>query len=225
MNVAVLVPFRSRGCEYRETNFRHVRRLWADAGYFVLPCDDGADPFSRAASINRGYQALDIGATVWADVVIIADADTVVPEAQASKAVEMAAEQPGLVVAFNRYRYLTEEGTERCLARKDGWRKLTKFTLPLTVSSCVAVSTETWDTVGGFDPRFRAWGFEDVAFEAACNALAGPTRWVHGDCHHLYHPTEPQRPSVNEAMADEYLAARENADAMRELLDRVRCSV
>lgn len=221
MNVAVIVPWRSGGCPHREAAWKYVRRMWADRDLLVLPADDGGTPFSRACSINLAHDSL--ARTVDPDVYVIADADVIVPEQQAFDAIDMAAAEPGLVVAFDRYCYLTEYGTHLALTgeRRRWWKHL-QFTLQQTVSSCVAVSRETWDAAGGFDPRFRAWGFEDVQFEVACATLAGPTRWVHGNAHHLCHPTEPDRPSENQEMLAEYLAAKGDPDAMRALVDSVR---
>lgn len=221
MNAVVLVPWRSGGCEHREAAWRHVRRMWADRGLLVMPADDAGDPFSRSCSINLAHDM--VAASLDPDVYLIADADVIVSERQAIDAIDQAAADPGLVVAFDRYCYLTELGTTMALdgERRQWWKHL-QFVLNLTVSSCVAVSRETWDTVGGFDPRFRAWGSEDVAFEVACATLAGPTRWVHGDAHHLYHPTEENRPATNPEMLAEYLALRDDPAAMRAHIDGIR---
>lgn len=221
MNAAVIVPWRSGGCPHREAAWKHVRRMWADRGLVVLPADDDGTPFSRACSLNLAHDSL--ARTVHPDVYVIADADFLVSEAQAQDAIDQAAEAPGMVVAFDRYCYLTELGTELALdGERRRWWKHLQFVLHNTVSSCVAVSAETWDTVGGFDPRWRAWGAEDVQFEAACHALAGPTRWIHGDGHHLWHPVEANRPAQNFDMLAPYIAARSDPEAMRALVDSVR---
>jgi hypothetical protein len=195
--------------------------MWADRGLLVFPADDGGDPFSRACSINLAHDL--VAAGVNPDVYLIADADVIVPEHQAIDAIDQAAAEPGLVVAFDRYCYLTEYGTRLALdGERRRWWKHLQFTLDNTVSSCVAVSRETWDTVGGFDSRYRAWGSEDVQFEVTCATLAGPTRWVRGQAHHLWHPTEPNRPAINNEMLAEYLALRDDPDGMRAHIDGIR---
>lgn len=215
-SAAVLIPWRDGGCEHRQANWRHVRRMWADRGYLVLPADDGGTPFSRGGSINLAAEL--VAGDV--DVLILADADTIIDDDQVRSAITAAAAQPGLVVAFDRYRYLTRPATDIALAGDvaRAARRQAEFTLERTVSSVVAVSRSTWEAAGGFDPRFRAWGHEDIAFEAACATLAGPTRWIPGPVHHLWHPTEANRPAANEELAAAYGAARSNPTAMRALV-------
>lgn len=217
-DVAVLVPWRPSD-PIREDRWKFVRRWWADAGYLVIPADDGGAPFSRGCSANLAAQHVD------ADVLIIADADTITPLPQVEEAVRLAHQQPGMVVAHDRWCYLTVWATKQYMDGDDRWRRHIEFTLDNTVSSCVVLSRETWDTVGGFDPRFRAWGNEDTAFSLATAALCGPIRWVHGDTMHLWHPKEPIRPAENTELVNEYFAVRDDPDGMRALIDRAHSTV
>lgn len=215
MTVAVIVPWRP-GCPYRLAAWERVRAEW-DGAWPVHTVDDGGEPFSRAASINLAI------ADHPADVYVIADADTLIDLAQAVAAIELAAWSPGLVVAFDRFAYLTWEGTQQVLDGYDGsWEPLAAWTMPDTVSSCVALSHDTWTAVGGFDPRFRSWGYEDVQLEVAAATLVAPTRRLPGTCWHLWHPPARQRPTVNLDMLNEYLALRADPAGMRDHLEHVR---
>lgn len=215
MTTSVVVPWRSGGCRFRLAAWEHVRTSWD--GWDVHTADDGGQPFSRAASINQAV------AEHPADVYVIADADTLTDRLQVEAAVELAAWSPGLVVAFDRFAYLSRDGTKKVLdASATPAESLIAWTLDLTVSSCVALSHETWETVGGFDPRFRGWGAEDVQLEVACAALCAETRRIPGTCFHLWHPPERERPRRNSGMVDEYLRLRSDPEGMRAHLDRVR---
>lgn len=212
--MTVVVPWRSKGDVHREMAWRLARDNWS--GWDVHTADDGGEPFSRAASINLAVEEHP------ADVYVVADADVLVPADQVRAAVELAQSAPGIVLAYDRYAYLSAGGTRYVLDGYRGdWEPFVMFTLGWTVSSCLAVSHETWETVGGFDPRFRGWGMEDVAFDIACRTLAGPTRRVPGSCWHLWHPTEPERPSENVDLLRQYEAADGNPDALRALMAHV----
>lgn len=213
MNVSVIIPWRSRSDRHREAAWDRVRAEW-DGAWPLHTADDRGEPFSRAMSINQGV------ADHPADVYVIADADILIDITQVAEAIELAAWSSGLVVAFDRWAHLTEEGTRRVLDSYAGsWEPFVDVTWP-SVSACIAVSHETWELVGGFPP-LRAWGMEDVCFEIACRTLAGPTRRIAGTAWHLYHPSEPDRPSENVDLLRQYEAADGNPDAIRALMASV----
>lgn len=215
MNVCVVIPWRVRTCAHREAAWERVRSEW-EGRWSFHPIDDGGEPFSRAASINLAVSTLD------ADVYVIADADMLVNAAQVQAAVDAAAAQPGIVVAFDRYAYLTENGTRTILDGYAGsWEPFIQFTYLQSIGGVFATSRETWDLTGGFDPRFRGWGMEDAAFEIASRTLAGPTRKIQGTGWHLFHPLEPVRPAENVDLLHQYEAADRKQGALRALLARV----
>lgn len=214
MSTSVVVPWRSNRDPHRESAWQMVRDHWS--GWEVHTADDRGQPFSRAASINvavREYPA---------DVYVVCDADVICPHAQVHAAVDDARRSPGMVIAFERWAHLTEQGTQYVLDGYIGdWEPFVDVAIDWSVSACICFSHETWETTGGFDPRFRGWGMEDVAFEIACRTLAGPTRRIPGTAWHLYHGSEPNRPVENVEILDQYRDAADNRDAMRELLARV----
>lgn len=214
--VTVALPWRPAGCQWRTASQRRVADHWA--GWDTLWLDDGTVPFSRARSVNLA-EAAD-----W-DVLVIADADTLIDHAQVERAAEAAAEAPGMVLAYDRYRYLGKRMTRRIWDGYTGdWNPGVAFTLKGTVSSCLAVSRTTWDTVAGFDPRFVGWGSEDCAFERACRTLTAETRRIPGPVWHLWHPTDPTNDrstptlQANRALDRRYQAAELDPTAMAALI-------
>lgn len=208
--ISVVVPWRSQGCVHREAAWQVVQANWA--GWDLFTADDGGDPFSRAASINLAVTEHP------ADTYVIADADILVSTSQVRVACELAACAPGLAVAFDRWAHLTREGTAEILDGFDGsWEPFIDATLSYSVSCCIVVSHETWERTGGFDPRFRAWGHEDMAFEIACRTLAGPTRKVPGTAWHLWHPVERCRPRQNIELLRVYEDAAGKPERLRVL--------
>jgi predicted glycosyltransferase involved in capsule biosynthesis len=62
--------------------------------------------------------------------------------------------------------------------------------------------------VGGFDERFRGWGWEDRAFFIACDTLCGHDR-ISGPVRHLWHPRSPEKnPDSSEYQAGRALCRR-----------------
>jgi len=221
--VAVLVPWRPIGCPHRDAAWAAVQHHWTEAGFVVIVGDDGGDPFSRAASLNRAAAEVDV------DVYVVADADTLVDVEQVAAAITLANSSLGMVLAYTEFCYLNDRGTALALRSTPAERRrlfgapdrdrYLSWCLSTSVSSCVVVSAATWHIVGGFDPRFRGWGMEDVAFFTACETLTRvATRRIPGPVLHLSHPSEPIRPAANVALLDRYNAARANPAAMRHLV-------
>lgn len=191
MSVAVIIPHRPVD-EHRAAAYEAVTAWWALAcpEFRVIPVDDGGEPFSRAGSVNQGAEGCD------ADVLVIADNDVLIARRQILDAVALAVSAPGLVQPFDELRWFDPHATRVLLEQP--WRAfdpsspapehtfLPGENTPL-LGGINVVSRRTWDAVGGLDRRFRGWGGEDIAFDAACAEIA-PTRRVPGPLMHLYHP-------------------------------------
>jgi hypothetical protein len=220
----VLVPRRADG--------GHRDRVWSwlngEVSRWGLPIveghDEGSGPFSRSLALNRA--AAEAGA--W-DVALLLDADTHVNPDQAARAIARAEDSRAMVVAFDVYRSLNRAGTERVLGGFNGsWAPLapgepqTGSGILGPVSSVVAVPRQLWDAVGGFDERFKGWGFEDRAFAIACDTLGGFRR-QHGTVWHLWHVRTPRNEEgpewpASSALVGRYRRARGNPAAIRALI-------
>lgn len=128
-----------------------------------------------------------------ADVVVAADADTLIPHDNLRTAAEWAFESPGLVQPFDEWVWCSKSETAQILTQS-GFprpRGVTRLMLrdghPL-VGTCNVLSRETWELAGGWLPGFRGWGCEDIAFYHQTVTLAGPLRRLSGPAVHLYHP-------------------------------------
>lgn len=107
-------------------------------------------------------------------VVVFNDADSICPFDQIVEAVRLAAEAPGLVFAYTLYVRRDEQGREQ----------EPQFQSPSM--ACAAISLESFEQVGGFDPEYVGWGYEDLDFALRCNRL-WPNRRVDGPVYHLWH--------------------------------------
>lgn len=232
--VAVLVP-RRIGDEHRERAWAHVRHgLHAD-GWRVYQGwhFEHEGPFNRSLAINRAAEAADTeaaqrGRPRW-EAAVVLDGDTIVASAQIAGAVALAEGTGAIAFGFHRYAALDEAGTRKVLDGFDGdWEPFVAYEFEDTASSCVVVTRGLWDAVGGFDAGFVGWGFEDVAFSLACQAIAGPRHRHAGTAWHLWHPPAPhaadERSPVykaNQARCARYIDAA-GPEAMRTLLEELR---
>lgn len=181
----------------------------------VIVTDDGGDTFSRGASINQGVEW---AAEMSLDAVVVAcDADLIVPHDQLLDAVKIARFAGQVVLPFDRYHYLTGDASRRVVAGAPLDRGApATFTMDTSVGGTFVCTVDTFDQVGGFDPRFRGWGGEDYAFHAAADTLVGVCR-VRGPLFHLWHPVEEHRPEENFELMGRYVAAKGSLEDIRRI--------
>lgn len=224
MRVVVLVPRRA-GIPDRDRIWQWAQARW-QADHPDWPIVEGHHndgPFNRSAAINDAAEK----AGDW-DVAVVIDADVVANPDAVRTGVELAT-QGFLVVTHDIRVMLNRSGTQKVLAGWDGpwWTRGTVEKVWYDSVSCsVAVSRDLWDQVGGFDPLFVGWGFEDTAFRIACETMSGrPLLRVSSEVYHLWHQPAPETRTssptrqANARRKAAYEAARWDRDAIRRLLD------
>lgn len=200
MRTVILVP--------RRNDYGHRDRLWAWCRdrwqrYFPdLPIYEGhhdEGPFSRAAGINRAAKLADLDGR-W-DIALVIDSDVFLKVSQVRTAIATASETGRVTWAHRRWREFHQDWTMRTLdkgldfgAELDArdMDVLVARTNPLSWSCCIAIPRAIWDGIGGFDERFRGWGFEDMAFQSLVVSLYGHER-IEGDVLNLWHPRSSER--------------------------------
>jgi hypothetical protein len=80
-------------------------------------------------------------------------------------------------------------------------------TNPISWSCCFVVPRAVWDAIGGFDERFKGWGWEDMAFQSVVCGLYGHER-LDGDIWHLWHPRAEERIRRGTPLHPAYVANR-----------------
>lgn len=186
MSCDVCIPWRAT--PEREPIFHAVRTWWERNGFNVITADSGHAPFNRAASRNAAV------ALATTDEVIIADADTVPDLAAMHRAVELARE--AVVYPFDRCASLAAEHARPY--------DLLHGVLPQLSASwyshdstggVFAIHRATYWRLGGQDPGFTGWGFEDDAFYLVARELHQVIR-LRADAYAFDH-TEHRDWSVN----------------------------
>jgi len=194
----VLVPWRTDGGA-REENWALVEKaMWA--GWHLLVSAEGpTGPFNRSAALNDAYAWSVFGRDV--DVVIVADADSMVGEDQLARAIRTARVTGRLTVAHDRWLnvethertgFLAGEPINEKRVRRGSYLR-PRAVVRGSVSSMLVVPTALWDKVGGFDERFVGWGFEDRAFHRMCERARGGYERIPGPVYHLDH----ERPAAD----------------------------
>lgn len=240
MRVAVLVPRRADGGQ-RDRVWAWARDDWWPAirsrvaqnlGWSLDVSEghhDGGE-FNRSVAINQAYRWAHHRSDEPMGVVVIADADTIVGPQQAASAIQVAHATGQITFGHGRFAHLTREGTERIMAGWRGdWEPYVDWESLLTASSFVAVRADLWHQVGGFDEGFVGWGYEDVGFSLACQALGGGHHRIAGTAWHLFHDPSPHTGNeespiwrANKARCDRYIDCAGDTTATLALLRTLR---
>lgn len=224
IDVSVIVPFDSKGCEHREAAHRYVTGWYRQQHPTWEIIEAGCD-----GDWSKGRALADGVARATHEVLVIADADSITePEVLNEAVIRVAAGAPWVVPHKMVYR-LSRAHTARVYAgRKPSTGGTSRSPYTGVLGGGITVLTRAaWNTVGGIDERFIGWGGEDLAFGWALETLCGPPVRLSAPLFHLWHPQEVKgahrRGSPeSEALAGRYKDARGNPEAMRVLITRDR---
>lgn len=223
--VPVLVPWRPDGGA-RDDNWKLVKDAsWRGWDRLVLG-ESPEGPFNRSAALNNAYDMADLGVRLGDvrtgqidyDVVIVADADSMVSVEQLARAIHTARITDRLTVAHDRWVNVEEHeradfltgaplNEARSARRTPTSGPHPRLVYRKTVSSMLVVPVDLWDEVGGFDERFVGWGFEDRAFHRMCERARGGYERIPGPVFHLDH--DRPRADVDRVRNAGYRANRE----------------
>jgi hypothetical protein len=214
--VAVVLPWREQ--ESRRYALRLVESWYGDnlPQATIIKADAAGEPFNLAAARNQGMRE-----AVWADVVILNDADTI-PEINPLWEAINACQETGVVhLPYTEYRSLRIMGTQEYL-RGIPPRACDYLSVDGACSGVYVTMPETWWVHGGQDEAFRGWGFEDAAWMAAHKTLLGQPPYRHDGAVFAFHHDGAVKEGVhydaNAARCYLYLQAEHDYDAMSRLV-------
>lgn len=218
--VSIVTAFNGRDDLDRRVAYDYCCSWYGQLGWEIVI---DSSPGGKAAAVNAGVEQS------TGNVIVQLDMDSLVPYDRLREAVDLAAEADGLVVPHDRYLYLTADATADIYVG-DGWASKGPGDCEsfgqLGVGNVVVFSRRTFDTVGGFDPRFKGWGGDDAAFAIACWGWFGDTRRLPGDVVHLWHSRPAsQRMGINRyghILGEYTLAGEQGPEAVRALVE-ARC--
>ena len=199
MTKAVFLVPRRRDHGHRDALWAYARARWEQYMPEVPLVEGHHDegPFNRSAAVNRAAAA----AGDW-DVGVVIDSDVMLSVSHARQAIDNAASTGLTTWGHTRWRGFAEGWTDRLILRdrkdfgpelnRDEMDLYVERTNPISWSCFIAIPRKVFDALGGFDERFRGWGFEDMAFQSAIVGLHGYDR-LPGDVVHLWHPRSEER--------------------------------
>ena len=200
-------------------------RWWQARGYQVTIGETDGPRWCKADAYNQA------AAASTADVLVIADADSIPRPRALDRAVDHAA-AGGWAVPFRKVRRLTPDATDTLLACDPATQDEPAVRVlaqaphdALPGGGVVVMHRDIWGQVGGFDPRFRGWGGEDYALGCALRTLAGPALMCGGNLWHLWHTPQPDCRAASpatDALGWRYRKAKFKPDAMRALIGEWR---
>jgi GT2 family glycosyltransferase len=230
VNVVTLVPYRS-DCGERDALWQYCKQRWVDDHpYWPIVVGHHRDgPFNRSAAINIAAANADCMYGRW-DVAVIIDADIVCDPDTLRQGARQAHDTGHLFFGGRDRFMLSRAGTQAILAGYEGpWEDLIDKVHPDETMCCALVSRKLWDRVGGFDPLFVGYGYEDLAFIIAAETFTGTgvTR-LDAPVWHLHHEISPEnntdRPEyqANRDRYKRYHAAGGNTEAIEALIKEAR---
>jgi hypothetical protein len=178
-------------------------------------------PWSKGRALNLAVGQYD------PEMLVIADADCIIAADALNRAIGLAERKGWAVPASMVYR-LSPELTETVLAGSALFdpepvpaNRCERNPYPVVPGGGILVATrQAWETVGGFDERFKGWKGEDVALGRALATLVGPPGQVEGPMWHLHHrPARKDRELLiaNYHLEMDYRRATGSVEAMAEL--------
>jgi hypothetical protein len=211
--VMVCIPWRPQ--PHRLAAFERVVGWYEDHGYQVVLGDSHHETFNLAAARNAAVRAAGD-----AEIVVVADADTI-PEARAlMRAIRRATSQPMVVYPFEHYVYLGD--VDPATVDLERLAELPhEQTYTHSVGGLLVVQRQLYWELGGHDEGFRRWGYEDTAFEIVAETLARTDR-ITGSVYAFGHEADRDMSDANPGRSriQLYRYARRNPKIMRELVHR-----
>lgn len=222
--ISIVFPWRA-GDPEREASMQHTVKWYKDCfpeAEIVFADDDDQEHFNRGRALNHGV------AKSTGEVLILADADLIIAHKTLRNSVARAHEF-GMIIPFSGINYMNQSATRKILNGSPpfvNYAGITPF-MAKSQGGCNIMTRLNWERSGGFDTKFRGWGFEDAAFSVNVRLYAGPLYWEPGCAVHLYHRSAR---NVNNGLYDksqtlckEYEKALENAKVVPSKEDKNYC--
>lgn len=256
--ISILIPFRCQDpLSPRMKNVEWLKQYWAThlpGAEIIVGDDPDVEPFSKSSAVNIA------ASKAHGDIFVIVDADGYVSADTVLRCAEEIrhARKLGRKLWFIPYRQfyrLTEEASKYLLQSKP--EEPYKFPSPPAASNILGdadpkighwygamiqiVPREAFETVGGWDIRFRGWGGEDHAAMRATDTLYGLHKTMPDQVLHIWHPMiGPQgienwvhwkermwagqtESGINNSLSHRYYAAQGKIPMMRALVDEWHC--
>jgi hypothetical protein len=231
MTVDLIVPF-SYGDEERDAAWKcvseHYRRLHPSLHLTV-----GADPWSVDLPWSKGRAVAAAVARSSNPVLVIADADVVVPPEALGYSIIAVLHGAGWSMPHGIVYRLSRRATNAVYLQQSelgpvpNMKWVDRSHPGPHGGGMVVLTRAAYLAVGGIDPRFVGFGGDDISFARALDTLVGPCVRFDFPMTHLYHARTPRRAGnrgseANEALAARYMIADGDPWAMQAIVDEFK---
>ena len=193
--ISVLVPFRANGPrDVRIKSWKWIEQRWRHLLPEAEICvgTDTGQPFSKSVAVNDAYSKS------HGDMLVIVDADSWIEEGNLMTGIRNAYARERLIVPWWTAYRLTKTDSEIIMKSDPAGENPVDTRMrenaagtgpsPASAAMVLCIQRVSFERVGGFDPRFRGWGSEDVSFGLSCWTLLGRNEYGMGEAFALYHP-------------------------------------
>jgi hypothetical protein len=184
-NVPATVCIPWRPSPSRIPAFNRVMDFWPGFGWPIITADSDTEIFSLAQARNNAVTQ------ATTDVVIVADADTLIDPQNILTAV---ADPAGVWWPFTKYRILTNTYLNTPIEQLAHVPYVNTWDGDgiAGVGGCIITTQKEWWRLGGQPPEFIGWGHEDVAFTMIARTLSHVRR-LPGHLYAFEHNTNAHR--------------------------------
>lgn len=216
--VLVGIPWRSQAHRVYAHDLTVARYKDLLPGATIVDVDTDHEPFCLAGCRNT---AVRVAERRGADMVVLADADTLPEREPLLAAIKGAAGSNVVHLPYDRYHSLRSAGTTQFQAGQP-LEHCDYMHIDGACSGVYVTTPATWWAHGGQDELFQGWGFEDSAWWAAHVTLLGAEPKRHpGRVYSLTHESqvkEGEQYTANAARCYRYHQAQGDPDTMRALI-------
>jgi predicted glycosyltransferase involved in capsule biosynthesis len=201
METTIIVPFRSDNgprqkiWDWVKTRYQNLYPKWD-----IIEYDTEEKPFNRGASRNEAVKQ------AKSKYIVLADADVVpVDYEYLHVAIDMLESGVNWVLPYDYYYNLNQQTTDLVLNESpnsiiddDPTKDMCEFWRIQSWAGLIVMRKQDFIQTGGYDPRFKGWGYEDNAFAIKNDALIGAYSRIEYPCIHLWHPVSEGSGFTNE---------------------------
>ena len=186
--VSIIIPYRETN-EDRKKAYDYVvayyNKLFPESE--IITADSPYEYFNRGPAINKAVKE------AKHDIIVLSDADSLMTPEMLQFAIDNL-DKYSYIVPFLGIDYLSKESSQLIYENAEdpysSHLELERTWNNRSLGGINIMKKENFYKVGGFDPNFQGWGFEDTAFSNMMEASVGPIGFGSSKLRHLYHADE-----------------------------------
>ncbi|MGE5582411.1 MAG: glycosyltransferase family 2 protein [Bacillota bacterium] len=187
--LSVLIPFKPDNGR-RDLNMEYVRQRYQKLmpELELVICLDYSEPFCKGKAVNEAAKK------ATGEIFIVVDAD-VIFEPELIRKIDLYMHVHHWLQPFKVCYLLSQTASDQVMEQGPA-AKITFGPNQAEAAEIVeagplmnVMTRECFEAVGGFDERFKGWGWEDIAFSRSLDTICGNHFRMDETIYHLWHPS------------------------------------